>query len=125
MTTDSAKQILLIDAEDARRDSRVKVLESAGYSVTVHGSHLITERLDHENRFDLIVLTLHTMPQEAAFYSDRLTKRFPNLPILLLSDGGVYVPTGTLSRSMQAGSARELLENVAEMFAGSSHIREI
>ena len=123
--SDSEKHILLIDLDDSRRHSRVQLLERAGYGITVHNDHQITEGLANEDRFDLIVLTLHTDPQAAATYSDRLTKRFPCLPILLLTDVGVYVPKGTLSKSMESGSARELLKNVAEMLAGSPHIREI
>jgi CheY-like chemotaxis protein len=125
MTRDSAKQILLIDYQDGRRDSRVKILESAGYTITVHDRHQTTEKLEHEDRFDLIVLALHTSPAEAASYSDRLTQQFPRLPILLLTDSGIYVPKGTLSRSMEAGIASELLTNIAEMLAGTSHVREI
>ena len=125
MTTDSAKRILLIDIEDARRNSRVMLLESAGYSVTINNSHRIAESLEQEYRFDLIVLALHAGPEEAASYSDRLTQRVPHLPILLLTDSGVFAPAGTLSRSMEAGNSRQMLQNVAVMLAGSSYIREI
>ena len=121
----SAKHILLIDRNDERRDSRIRVLESVGYVVTVRNSAAISEGLDHESRFDLIVVTLNREPEGAASYSDRLAERLPELPILLLTDFGVFVPKGTFSRSMQAGSAHELVQNVAEMLAGSSHIREI
>jgi hypothetical protein len=102
--SDSEKHVLLIDLDDSRGYSRVRLLESAGYGITVHNDHGITKRLANEDRFDSIVLTLHAVPQAAATFSDRLTKSFPCLPILLLTDVGVYVPKWTLSRSMESGS---------------------
>ena len=53
-------------------------------------------------------------------YSDHISRVNPDLPILLLTDYGVYVPRGTLSESLKAGSPLELTNRVAAMLAGSS-----
>jgi hypothetical protein len=47
------------------------------------------------------------------------------LPILPLTDAGVFVPHGTLSRRLATGFPEELMLEVAEMLSGSSHIREL
>jgi DNA-binding NtrC family response regulator len=119
------KRILLIDHDDSRRGSRVKVLLRQGYDVDVWKDHVDAEILDHEGSFDLIIVALHAHPEDAASYSDHVSRVNPDLPILLLTDYGVYVPCGTLSESLEAGSPSELTKRVAAMLAGSSHIREV
>lgn len=54
------------------------------------------KRLSHEGEFDLIILALHGQPEKAIAYSDQLTRTKPLLPVLLLTDSGVYGPPGTL-----------------------------
>jgi hypothetical protein len=63
--------------------------------------------------------------EEAAAYGDRLRKQKPDLPILLLTDIGVFVPHGALNLGLETGYPLELMREVAEMLAGSTHIREI
>ncbi len=121
----TAQKILLIDLDDVRRQSRVQMLESVGYEVETRANFIAAERLDHEGRFDLIIVTLHSPPEDAAAYSDHLSKSDPKLPILLLTDTGVFVPKGTLSESMSAGSTTHLIQKVSAMLVGSSHIREL
>ena len=70
----TAQKILLIDLEDARRQSRVHMLESVGYEVETRANYVAAERLDHESRFDLIIVTLHSHPGETAAYSDHLSR---------------------------------------------------
>lgn len=121
-----AKKILLVDLNDPRRYTRQKLLESAGYEVEMRNDHEIAELLNHELYFDLVVLTLHHKRlQEAAAYGERLSRKNPNLPVLLLTDGGVYAPQPTLSRSLTSGHPLEMLEAVAELLAGSRHIRSV
>lgn len=61
----------------------------------------------------------------AVDYTDRVHRAKPDLPILLLTDAGVYAPKGTLSRSVETDGYGALLKNIAEMFEASSHIREL
>jgi DNA-binding NtrC family response regulator len=121
----TALRILLVDLDDSRRRSRVQMLESVGYEVETRTDYDIAERLDHEGKFDLVIVTLHCHPEETAAYSNHLSRTDPGLPILLLTDTGVFVPRGTLSQSMDAGSVALLIQKVSSMLAGSEHIREI
>src|SRR5690242_5336332 len=96
------KKILLIDLDDARRNTRVRMLKAAGYDVETRADHEVSEPLDGEGTFDLIILALHRKKlEEAAAYSERLREQKPDLPILLLLDTAVFIPHGTLSRSAQ------------------------
>jgi len=45
--------------------------------------------------------------------------------IAKLTDWGVFVPRGTLSKSIETGSPEALVKEVASMLAGSAHVREI
>ena len=88
------KRILLVDLDDSRRASRLQLLTHAGYAVDVRTDHIEAERLDHEGEFDLVIVALHGSPEQAATYSDDLSTAKQRLPILLLTDSGVYVPKG-------------------------------
>jgi AmiR/NasT family two-component response regulator len=103
------KRLLLIDENDTRRASRIRLLTSAGYSIDVRDDYIEAERLDHERDFDVILLALHGDAHKAIAYSDHLSKDTPRQPILLLTDYGVYVPPGTLSRSVESGDPGALI----------------
>lgn len=119
-------RILLIDVDDPRRLTRERMLEDAGYEVSVRQDWIHAEELAHEADFDLVILALHRRDlKEAAAYTDRLTKSNPALPILLLTDAGVFVPKSTLSNSLETGDPVELMKRVAAMLAGSTHLREL
>ena len=120
-----SQKILLVDLDDARRQSRVQMLQSVGYEVDTRATYLAAEQLDHEGKFDLVIVALHNHPEDAAAYSDHLSRSDPKLPVLLLTDTGVFVPKGTLSKSIAAGSLMSLIERVAAMMVGSEHIREL
>jgi CheY-like chemotaxis protein len=82
---DTAQKVLLVDLDDARRQSRVQMLESVGYEVETRATYVAAERLDHEGSFDLIIVALHRHPEDTAAYSDHLSRSVPKLPILLLT----------------------------------------
>lgn len=122
----SQKRILLIDLDDVRRDTRVRMLTAAGYQVHVRNDSVEAELREGEPSFDLVILALHTTHlADAAAYSERLRKKNPTLPILLLLDTGVFVPHDTLSQWLETGVPVELVGRVAEMLAGSAHVREL
>ena len=126
MTLPARKRILLIDLNDPRRDTRVKILENAGYAVHVSQNHKSAEAMGEELTYDLILLALrHDKFKDVLGYSNRLQSANPNLPILLLSDVGVYVPRGTLSPSMETGHPLELIKEIAQMLTGGGFIQEM
>jgi CheY-like chemotaxis protein len=124
LVDNTEQKILLIDLDDARRQSRVQMLESVGYNVETRSNCVAAKSLDHEGEFDLIIVALHRDPNIAAAYSDQLSKSDPDLPILLLTDAGVFVPKGTLAQTVGAGSVAQLIQKVSSMLIGSTHIRE-
>ncbi len=94
--------------------TRVRLLETKGYEIHLRQDWVAAEDLDQEGSFDLVLLALHRRDlKQAAEYSDQLTKRKPSVPILLLTDGGVYAPQGTLSRTVETGNPAELIKTVA------------
>jgi len=120
------RRILLIDRDDGRRQSRIMLLVKAGYEVEVRADHAIAEDQDGNASFDLVILALyHHKLEAAAAYSERLRNANPSLPILLLTDHGVPVPLGTLSRSLQTGDPVGLIRSIAEMLSASTHNREL
>jgi DNA-binding NtrC family response regulator len=119
------KKILLIDLNDSLRDSRILLLKHAGYELDLRRDYVAAEALDHEGAYDLVIIAVRYLPEETILYSDRIAKTHPDLPILLLTDNGVYAPKGTLSRYLEAGTPMEFMKTVASMLAGSVHIREI
>ena len=124
--TKDGVRILLVDFDDARRVTRVKLLESRGYEITLRDDYVEAEKLDHEGAFDMMIVALHRRDlKEVAGYTDRVQRAKPDLPILLLTDAGVYAPKGTLSKSVETDGYAALLKSVAEMFEASSHIREL
>jgi response regulator RpfG family c-di-GMP phosphodiesterase len=118
-------KVLLIDVDDERRDSRVKLLNGAGYEVDVRKDFISAERLDDEDSYDIVILALHQLPAKAIEYSDHLHEKTPRLPILLLTDFGVFIPRGTLNKNLEAGNPTLLIKEIAAMLVGSSHVREI
>lgn len=120
------RRILLIDLNDPRRDTRVKILHSAGYVVDVSNDHEAATKLGGENDYDLVLIALHEKKfQDAVNYSNRLQSANIDLPILLLADTGVYVPKGTLSPHMEGGNPKHLIEEIARMLTGKPHVQEI
>lgn len=103
---ENAKKILLIDQNDGRRESRMRLLTHSGYEVSVRTDTSEPFQLDHEATFDLIIVALHGDPAKATLYSDQLSVAKPKLPILLLADMGVFVAPGTLSRSIETGAPK-------------------
>lgn len=111
--------------DDDRRVTRVHLLTGSGYTVDLRNDYIAADLLDHEGFFDLIILALHGRPEKAIEYSNYLSRAKPLLPILLLTDFGVYAPPGTLSRSVETGDPAALMREIASMLAGSTHVREL
>jgi|SRR5579863_9184638 len=118
-------RILLIDLDDSRRSTRIQLHERAGYEIDLRADYVEAESVDDEDSYDLIVLSVHMLPDGAVEYSNRLAAKLPTLPILLVTDAGAFVPRGTLSRCIDCGEPVPLMATIASMLAGSTHIREV
>jgi hypothetical protein len=73
----------------------------------------------------MVVIAFHRDHEALAEYSDMLRKYKPGLPILLLTDHGVFVPLGILSPSVESGNPAELIHEIARMLGESTRIREL
>lgn len=79
------KQILIIDDDEAVRDSLRNVLEVAGYAVcTAKDGQEGTERL-RAKRFDLVVLDLNLPIVSGWDVLDLVKAELPSLPLIILS----------------------------------------
>jgi CheY-like chemotaxis protein len=120
------KHVLLIDRDDPRRGTRVQLLMDAGYAVRVRKDWALSQTLDSEGEFDLVIIALYREGlKEAVAYGEELRADQPTLPILLLTDVGVFTPKGTLNPCLETGNPVELMTEVAAMLAGNTHIREV
>jgi DNA-binding NtrC family response regulator len=120
---EEAKRIMLIDADDSRRLSRKSLLEHAGYEVAVRDDYVSAEALNREGTFDLVIVALRGDPEMAFEYSNRLARDHVSMPVLLLTDYGVFVSAETLNADIQSGDPERFLRKVADMLAVSMHIR--
>lgn len=116
----NGKKILLIDTPDLRRQTRINILANAGYRVEVRDGYLAAKALGDENEFDIVVLSLADHPEKALEYSDQMSKANPSLPILLLADVGVFIPRGTMNRSLSSGNPAALVETLACISTGNT-----
>jgi ActR/RegA family two-component response regulator len=116
---------LFVDFDDSRRKSRASVLEQAGYEVTLRTDWADAEQASHEGCFDLVLIALHSDIEKTLRYGDALAKDNPDLPVLLLSDYGVFVPLGTFAGKVEAGDPQKLMEQIALMLSESEHIRQL
>lgn len=125
MSAPRAKRILLIDRHDLRRDSRVRLLQHEGYEVVSADQVGDVEGHIRENAFDLVIVavTVDGVGREAVAYSKRLRAIHPKLPILALSDNGLYLPKESLLTVLQAGQPVELVTRVASMLLESTSRR--
>lgn len=126
MAVDSTKRILLVDEDDMRRETRVRMLTGARYEVETRPDEEVSATLDNEGAFDLLIVALNNRNfEDAVSYSERVRKQKPDLPILLLLDAGVFAPRGTLNPSIDTASPLELMKEISKMLAESDHIREL
>lgn len=112
-------RILLVDFDDPRRETRVRLLEWSWLrSDSPQGLYRIGKtgprgKIRHDDPGSA----------PAGFEQSRRVQRTkPELPILLLTDVGVYAPKGTLSKSVETDGYAALLKTVAKMFASSTEL---
>ena len=118
------KHVLVIDDELQIRDMLKKLLERAGYAVSVaeNGSHGL--KLFQATHFDIVITDL-TMPEKDGMETIKeiLAER-PDMPIVAMSGGGHRFPEYFLPKAHDAGArtclrkpfrGSELIKVVAEL----------
>lgn len=100
------KRILLIDRHDPRRDTREWMLRDAGYEVVTVDRFDLVEGQVQEAAFDLVVISVtdSAAGAKAVTYSQRLRAANADLPILVLSDNGLYLQKKDLSQWCRAAT---------------------
>lgn len=121
MPQNGLNRILLIDHHDLRRDTREQLLLGAGYEVVTADRFDLVEGYVQEAAFDLVVVSVADI--ESAAYSQRLRSANAALPILVLSDNGLYLPKESLITVMQSGYSLELVAEVGKMLLESAPVR--
>ena len=120
------KRILLIDRDDPRRATRVMLLEQAGYEVAIADRFEEVE-FHSEDRFDLILIeTADDVEKATMVYAERLKSWAPKLPILLLSDRGLFLPKESLLGHFPGGHQTPVktIARIASLLLASTHKRE-
>ena len=122
----SVKRILLIDHNDGRRATRVLLLREEGYEVVTADSYQDVEGRIREAAFDLVIVETDDIKQAVLAYTERLRGVQPQLPILVLSDQGLFLPKEALLAHFAASypSPREVMAKIAAIFLESTHRRE-
>ena len=120
------KRILLIDHDDARRATRVLLLQQEGYEVVTADNYDTVEGRIREAAFDLVIVETDDIKEAVLAYSERLRGTQPQLPILVLSDQGLFLPKEVLLAHFATSfpSPVEVLAKIAAMFLESTHRRE-
>src|SRR5579863_8495203 len=103
MSKASKHEILVVDDDDAVRDSVAMVLRAGGYEVSsaVHGFDAL---LQLKRRLPAVVLSDLNMPQMSGFeFLSVVRRRFPQIPVIAMSgayhsgDAGDAVPGGVIA----------------------------
>jgi DNA-binding NtrC family response regulator len=120
------KRVLLIDHHDARRATRVYLLQGAGYEVTTADRFELVEGRIREAGFDLVIVETDNVMRDSIAYGQRLRLINPQLPILLLSEAGLFFPKDVVLSSFSAGqpSPLEVMTKIAALLLASTHLRE-
>jgi CheY-like chemotaxis protein len=135
MSKDSKHEILVVDDDEAVRDSVGMVLKAGGYdvSIAVHGFDAL---LQLKRRLPSIVLSDLNMPQMSGFeFLSVVRRRFPQISVIAMSgayQSGDAVPGGVIADAFYSkgqSSPEELLRMVAELIRTSAdhavdHARE-
>lgn len=76
-----------------------------------------------EAAFDLVVISVidSAAGAKAVTYSQRLRAANADLPILVLSDNGLYLPKERLISVVQSGYPMELIAEIGKMLLESTH----
>jgi hypothetical protein len=79
-----------------------------------------------EAGFDLVIVETDNVMRDSVAYGQRLRRINPQLPILLLSEAGLFFPKDVLLSSFSAAqpTPMEVMTKIASLLLASSHRRE-
>ena len=101
------------------------ILEQAGYEVVT--ADCFAEVESHsEIRFDLVVIETDNIQKASIDYAEHLKSWAPKLPILLLSDRGLFLPKESLLAHFSRGhpTPEQAMAKIASLLFASTHERE-
>ena len=98
------------------------VLETAGYQVTT-ANHFDEVELRAADEFDLVLLETDNIQKAVIAYAERLKDWSPKLPVLLLSNNGMFLPKASLLAHFMSAhpSPSEVVTKIAALLLESSH----
>jgi DNA-binding NtrC family response regulator len=99
------------------------ILQHEGYEVVTAESFDVVEGQLREAAFDLVIVAVKNLDRESVAYSKRLRAANAKLPILALSDNGLFLPKESLVAVLQGGHPLELIAKTARMLLDSTHVR--
>jgi CheY-like chemotaxis protein len=79
------KRVLVVDDDQAIRDSLRKVLQEAGYEVVLAAGGLEADIRFEPGQIDLVVLDLNLPNQSGWDVFEHLTTRYPFVPVIILT----------------------------------------
>lgn len=120
MTT---SRILLIDTDDARRQTHIHMLKNAGYDVTVAADFQQVETQLALDGFQLVLVALHSGDQATQSYVNRLRQQLPDLPVLALQDSWVF--SGHSEQNLETGQPAELMQKIATLLGEKVRARSM
>src|SRR5947199_859681 len=119
-------EILIVDDDDAVRDSVASLLQSRGYHVTtaIHGFDAL---LRMKKSVPAVVVSDLNMPQMSGFeFLSVVRRRFPQVSVIAMSgayESGQAVPGGVIADAFYPkgpGTPEMLLDTVAELIQTSA-----
>jgi DNA-binding response OmpR family regulator len=106
------KRVLIIEDEDMVRSVLRSMLEEAGYEVEELPNGSKASAIHKDNPVDVIILDI-LMPEKGGFEIIQEFKvRWPSLPIIAISGGGVYSPHDCLRLAKSFGAHRNFVKPI-------------
>jgi DNA-binding response OmpR family regulator len=106
------KRVLVVEDDEMVRALLRSMLETAGYEVEELPNGVNASRLQEKNPFDVIILDI-LMPEKDGFEIIQEFKvKWPTLPIIAISGGGVYSPSDCLRLAKSFGADRNFIKPV-------------
>jgi len=106
------KRVLVVEDDEMVRALLRSMLETAGYEVEELPNGVNASRLQEQNPFDVVILDI-LMPEKDGFEIIQEFKiKWPSLPMIAISGGGVYSPNDCLRLAKSFGAHRNFVKPV-------------